>query len=786
MKTKKLPYKEYEADLLSIQKAKWITHSTAKENVLRFYRSFSSKGAVSARLIVCGLGFFKPYVNGVCVDERYFMPAYTDYEKRDLRKNSHLLIGEKQRFFVHAYDVTNFLQGNDRLEITVGGGYYHNVDRSEEPFVSYSDKKLIFVLRLSYPNKEELIVSDETTLVAYLPMLSGLYEGDFIDFSAREELAVPAVETTPVEGKMELVEGESALADKVGEILSPISVSSILGGILYDFGCNHSGGIVCGIRGARGRRVRIRFAEVLYEDGTPNYETSRWDAIIGDQMVHRIDQEGVYILSGGIDYIEPSFSWKCYRYAFVEDAQGIELFDVKSYFIHMDVKGNTFSCDNAFFNELHEKSRRTLLDNLHAGVLSDCPHREKRPYTGDGGVMAETVLYDLDGLNFLSKWLDDIIGSQTEEGFIPYTAPYLGGGGGYAWSNVIATMPPSLYRFSGDKGFLERSYPALVRWLGYYEKHTANYIVKAVEGQAWCLGDWLAPTITEFYIPFMSTLCYYQAAASAQFMTEILQNGDGEKWKSLKEAIARAINETFFDAEKVCYCKGIQGENVLPLAFGIVPKEHEALLKETVRNIYAKDNNFHLDTGIVATPILLDYLTENGMEELAYRIMTATDYPSYAYMLADETTLSEHWSKRWPDYHIGNSEEIVKGGGHLSHCHPMFGSAVAWLYKRVAGMDLTDFCDKKVRFAPRFVGWVNSASATVATPLGDVTVSWDNTQGFAAKLLLPKGVRGEIALCTTEPLFVQEEGKKATLYEPKEGKIHAFVEGNVCIFPLIK
>jgi len=69
--------------------------------------------------------------------------------------------------------------------------------------------------------------------------------------------------------------------------------------------------------------------------------------------------------------------------------------------------------------------------------------------------------------------------------------------------------------------------------------------------------------------------------------------------------------------------------------------------------------------------------------------------------------------------------------------------------------------------------------------MGEASFSWENAQGFTAKLLLPEGLQGEIELVSDEPLYVQEEGKTAVLYEPKEGKIRAFIDGNACIFPLI-
>jgi alpha-L-rhamnosidase len=312
---------------------------------LAFEKQFSSEKVVSARLMVCGLGFFEVYVNGKRIDERYFLPAFTDYEKRDLYKNRELLIGRYQRTFAYSYDVTEFLQGENILRILVGNGYYHNVDRPEEPYVSYGDKKLLFALRLCYEDREELLISDESVLVKYLSEVSGLYEGEYIDFSAMEDPFTFATLVPALKGEVQLVDAKCALGDVVGQTLYPISVKPLGKGLLYDFGINHSGGIVCSIKGARGRKVVIKFAEVLYDNGEPNYETSRWCAY--DEkgaLTHLIDQIGEYVLSGKEDFIQPRFRWNCYRYAYVEDATDLEIKDMRSYFIQMDVETGRIKC----------------------------------------------------------------------------------------------------------------------------------------------------------------------------------------------------------------------------------------------------------------------------------------------------------------------------------------------------------------------------------------------------------------------------------------------------------
>ena len=64
--------RQYNIDEVALQKAKWISHPCARENTLAFEKQFSSEKAVSAQLMVCGLGFFEAYINGKRIDERYF------------------------------------------------------------------------------------------------------------------------------------------------------------------------------------------------------------------------------------------------------------------------------------------------------------------------------------------------------------------------------------------------------------------------------------------------------------------------------------------------------------------------------------------------------------------------------------------------------------------------------------------------------------------------------------------------------------------------------------------
>ncbi len=359
---------------------KWITHTEPRENVMEFCRHFECDGAVSARLLICGLGFFDARINGIPVDDTYFKPLVTDYSVRDISKNRNLLIGEKQRVCIYEYDISKLLcDGNNSLNIIVGNGYYNNEDKAEEPYISYGDKKAIFEISLTDLNGERIIASDEETLVRYTNTVSGLFNGDRVDFSKGPSDYVKAVSASIPSG--ELIKPQMP-SDRVSEELLPIA-SWKKSGTVYDFGINHSGGLRFSVKGRKGQKITVRYAEVLNENKTLNMDTGSWSEFDErGSLLHRIDQEDEYILSGEFDKIEPTFSWHCYRYAEIIGEEGCVIENLCSLYIHSDIEPvGRFDCSEPLFREIREKARRTVFNNLHAGLLTDCPHREKRCYT---------------------------------------------------------------------------------------------------------------------------------------------------------------------------------------------------------------------------------------------------------------------------------------------------------------------------------------------------------------------------------------------------------------------
>ena len=724
----------------------WITGQADKGRVLAFRRELVlPQKPQKARLYICGLGYFAAKLNGKGMDDSYFIPPVTDYSAREalIKEGTHVSTAHTIHYYT--YDVTDLLTaGSNTLYAEVADGYYSNWEKAyyePQPDMSFGKPCLIYELHLQDDSGNvHKIVSGTDTQVRCTCESARLYSGDAVDFTKMPPEYKSADICDAPTGRMTAPGCEG---DKVQKILVPVNSWKTPEGTVYDFGVNHTGGLQFTAYAKEETTLRIRFAEVRNPDGSLNFETGAWHAShIRTGIPKSIYQGNTYRLKKGENLIAPKFSWFCYRYALIPDSA--EIWELCSLFICMDVPQNgSFSCGEQLFNQINAMFLQTLRCNMHSGVLSDCPHRERLPYTGDGGLIMKSVCYNLDAERFYYKWFRDLLEAQCENGLIPNTAPHLGGGGGYAWGNAICTVTRELYAMTGDISVARQGYEAIKKWLGYYEsKRDADYIIRS-NSHCWLLGDWLAPEVVSSNVYYISTVCYLQAVKTALHMSRCLNTGEQKMWSELQQKITDGINRKFFDESTLTYGNGVQGENMLALAENVVPEQYRQKMREALYQHYTVETDGHLDTGIVLTPVLLDYLTDNGFRDAAYGIMTAKTYPSYYSLMENDTTFSEHWSKKWPDYYIGEigNSELVKGGGDLSHCHPMYGSVVSWLYERVAGLDLSELYQRTVLVKPYFMDYLPWAKADKKTAYGEVSVSWSHADGrYQLQISVPAGM----------------------------------------------
>ena len=133
-----------------------------------------------------------------------------------------------------------------------------------------------------------------------------------------------------------------------------------------------------------------------------------------------------FILSGGEDVFEPTFTFHGFRYVEVDGWPGELTADaLAAVVVSSELQRiGEFECSDELLNQLHRNvvwgTRGNFLD-----VPTDCPQRDERlGWTGDIAVFAPTAAYLFDVEDFLRDWLADLAAEQrAADGMVPFVVP---------------------------------------------------------------------------------------------------------------------------------------------------------------------------------------------------------------------------------------------------------------------------------------------------------------------------------------------------------------------------
>lgn len=708
-----------------------------------FRKSISIPSAIrSARVRVCGLGFYELYLNGMRVGDQVLAPAQTNYDVRTMKKLLYFHDDQsRQRVLYNTFDVTGLVKsGENVIGMVLGNGWFNQRDRTEEGRLWYTTPRLIFQMEITFMDGTRKIVgSDKTWKVTTGPILhDAIFTGEWYD--GRKELGSwnkPGYndqqwpKASEVRAPAGQLQSQLAPSDKVVRSVRPVYLKkNEKGAHTFDTGEMISGWVRLKLHGQKGDTVKIRHIEELGRD---------------------YSQIDTYIVKGlGEEIYEPRFTWHSFRQVEISGLRyRPESRDVEVRIVHTDVEpAGDFQCSNDLFNRISENYVRTQLGNLHGSISSDCPHRERLGYTGDGQVAIEAAIFNFDMTRFYQKWFLDMEDARNHNtGYVPHTVPFGGGGGGPAWGSGYVIMPWAYYLFYGDKNVLKTHYDGMSKWVEYLGTRcdTAGIVVRE-EPRGWCLGDWATPEKIKLSPQLVNTCYYYYVTDLMSKVSGALGRiADQKRFARLAVQIANNINRKFYDDTTGEYLDGKQGANLFPLAFGITPeKQKQKVFGSVLKRLEINGN--HFDTGILATPLLLKVLTENGRPDLAYTVMNQRDFPSYGnYILGRQaTTIWENWD------------------GGSSHSHPMYGSVVAWFYNTVAGI------------APEYKapGWksftvnpftdneLSWATATYQSASGRISSSWrKESDDLIMEVEIPVNTTATVHFPTLFPMNISEEGR---------------------------
>ncbi len=677
----------------------WLTSTDDAQDAFILRGRFTVHNARKAMIRVVGLGFFHCYINGQRISEDLFQPLNSEFEPR-----KDYPVGEKltsHHLYVPEYDITPLLiNGDNVITVHFGSGWYCRTND-----VAYGRAKAIW--RIWGEDENGAFDFASSTADRILPSYvqkSNLVKREVHDYAngGAEWLAADADDSAwpqavPARAPETEYDFTDCPYDRVIRTLPVQKLYSEDGVTVYDCGLNTTGYPVFRLHAAKGERVEVSFSEELTQDG-------KFDpAFTHNQYFH-------FAADGTERIVEPAFTWFGFRYFAVKgDAEPGHV-----QVIHTNVEqASGFASDNELLNWLHDTFLNTQLTNMHAGIPSDCPHNERRGYTGDGQLICHTAMNMLDAEPFYRKWMQDIADSQdVHTGHIQYTAPYVRSGGGPGgWGCAIVEVPWQHYRHYGDASVLAKYYPAMKRYFDYLESRSRNDLVITDKEGEWCLGDWCPPVSVVLPAPFVNNYFYIKSMERCIAICRLI--GCEEDIPLYEERIARrkqALMDSYFNKWDDNFLGNVQGSNAFMLDIGLGSGRTYHNMVEHYRKLG------RFDTGIFGTDILTRILFERGDGQLAVDLLLSDDYTSFDGMRKQgATTLYEYWPGSLTD---------------RSHNHPMFGAVVAYLYDYLLGIRAKDGCAayREIEIAPVLVDQLSKLSGWRVLPAGKVSVSYEKTE----------------------------------------------------------
>lgn len=681
--------------------AKMITHDFPKEETACpiFYKKFAlKKKPVYAFLYATAHGVYEAKLNGKKLGNAYMAPGWTEYHKR---------------LQYQYYDMTEFLQNENELELIVGNGWYKGILSFDCKPNRYGDRVEAFAeIHVCYEDGEkETFGTDQTWGVRTGEIrYSEIYNGETID-TLHPEIREGIVSEVPFDKNV--LTAQECEPVCVTERLSAKKVwKDPKGNVLVDFGQNLTGLVEIKIQGEKGQKIKIRHAELLDKDGVFYPDTLR-----------TARSEDTYILNGEKQVLMPHFTFHGFRYIAVEGIENIQPEMFTACVMHSDMEQTgSFHCSNEKVNQLQSNITWSFRDNFF-DIPTDCPQRDERlGWMGDAQVFSWTAAFNRNTARFFTKWMRDISAASSLEQGVPHIVPDIQGTySSAAWSDAAVIIPWVVYQTYGDVRILEESWKCMHEWVDYIRNHTNENGLWMCNYQ---YGDWLALDREEGEGSVGATDVYLVANAFYLYVTDLVRQTAEVLGKETEAAYYQELYvDTLESFRKEYYTSRgrivseTQTGCVLSLYFNLArEKDKKKIVRTLMSNI--EDHKTHLTTGFVGTPYLCHALSENGAHETAAAVFMKEDYPSWLYAVnKGATTIWERWNGIYPD-------GTMPHPGLNSMNHYANGSIGDWMYRKIGGISQMEAGYHKFCVKPMFVRGIEEAETILESPYGKIRSYW--------------------------------------------------------------
>ena len=672
-----------------------------------------NKEVKRATLYISGLGSSESYLNGKRISEDIFAPMPSHYPTR---------------VYYNVYDVTDLLQqGDNLLGVVLGNGRYFAM--RNPGMLTYGLPSLLAQLEMEYTDgTTEQVVSDTSWKVTSQGPIIANNEFDGEEYDARKELKgwnTAQYDDSAWKTAELMDEPQGKLVAQpnpnltIQDTVKPIQVIARSDGkYILDMGQNMVGWLNVQLKGKAGKPITLKFAEILNPD-TTLYLANLRSAKVTDVYTPASDAAFTW---------EPSFVYHGFRYVEVDGLDyRPEPSDFSGYVIYdkMSTTGK-FKSSNPLVDQIHKNAYWGIRGN-YRGMPTDCPQRDERlGWLGDRVTGASGEAYLFNNALLYNKWLQDIEDSMSPEGSISDVSPkyWTIYNDDVTWPAAFFTVAEMLHRQFGDDSAIRRHYPAMKKWMQHMEQTAMqDYIITKDT-----YGDWCMPPEEQHLIhsqdparktdgSILGTSVYYNLLHLMMKFADICgKSEDIAGYQQLADKMKEAYNKKFFNPETAQYGNNTVTANMLSLRLGLVPEGYEQKVFDNIVQKTEVDFKGHVSTGVLGIQHLMRGLTEYGRKDLAYKILTNEDYPSWGYMInKGATTIWELWNGDTADPAMNSANHVM-----------LLGDLLIWYYEDLAGIKCADdaVAFKKIEMSPVLPEGLDYVDASYESAYGTIESEW--------------------------------------------------------------
>ncbi len=421
---------------------------------------------------------------------------------------------------------------------------------------------------------------------------------------------------------------------------------------------------------------------------------------------HQIHMQLHYTFGDSGDFVsyQPRCTFYGYRFASITATADVTIQSVQSIpvsSISQALETGFISTGNELINKLISNTVWGQRSN-YLSVPTDCPQRnERQGWTADTQVFTETGSFFANTDRFFHKWMRDMRDTQSETGAYPGVAPY----GQYrdagimrvGWADGGIIVPWTVWKQFGDTDIINENWESMNRFMTHINEAKYDHTTLSSENGNYQWADWLSYEPLESCsgrafqngpkpeaVTYWSYLSASYWAIDAAMMADMAaaSGRDAEPYRQMAATARDYLRSTFLNADgsfKTDILNTMQTPALFALKNHLVEGEAWANMTARLRQNFAEHDGC-LQTGFLGTSILMQTLTENGMEDIAYDLLFQRKNPSWLYSIDNgATTIWERWNSYMKDKGMGPQ-------GMNSFNHYAYGCVCAWIWESAAGI----------------------------------------------------------------------------------------------------